>query len=376
MPAVLAVDLGKTSCRAALWTDEASTAQPRRANDVGAPGLAFRDGVELAERAIAGAWRQLLADSEPPDAIAVCVGAAGALAAPEAARTLAGRLSALIPTGTVAICSDAVIAHAGALDGRPGLVLVAGTGSVVIGVGSGSDAELVRVDGWGPFLGDLGSGGWIGTAGLRAALRAYDGRGPETDLEQAALTQFGELADLPTRFADRTNAIRLAAAFAPVVASLAAAHDQVSRQIMDEAAGHLAETVIAARRRLLNPQNQDPENRDPDHPSSENRVPDISDLDRQGSGAAVELAVVGGLTELGPPMLEPLAATLAIAAPDLTIDVSTGGPLDGARRLALDTGTVHETRVYRTTTQRTERADPQQPTDRDRPAATARHRSE
>ncbi|MYS50866.1 ATPase, partial [Streptomyces sp. SID6013] len=80
--------------------------------------------------------------------------------------------------------SDAVTAHAGALGGRAGVVLAIGTGSVAVGIGA--DGTYARVDGWGPLLGDDGSGARIGTAGLRAALRAHDGRGPATALLDAA----------------------------------------------------------------------------------------------------------------------------------------------------------------------------------------------
>ena len=50
-----------------------------------------------------------------------------------------------------------------------------------------------RVDGWGPLLGDDGSGYDIGTRGLRAAFAAYDGRGPETLLASLASGFLGVL---------------------------------------------------------------------------------------------------------------------------------------------------------------------------------------
>ena len=77
-----------------------------------------------------------------------------------------------------------------------------------------------------------------------------------------------------------------------------------------------------------------------------------------------ELAIVGGLTELGEPLLEPLAVALAIAAPRLSITISAGDPLDGARRLALDEHTVHERHIHRSQNRSAEQV------------ATARHRSE
>ncbi|MCV6971956.1 ATPase, partial [Mycobacterium bohemicum] len=113
------------------------------------------------------------------------VGAAGALAAPRAARALGEALLAAMGVERVAVTSDAVLAHAGALDGaldgEPGVV----TGAVALAIGA--DGALRTADGWGPLLGDEGGGAWIGAAGLRAALRAHDGRGPATALLHALL---------------------------------------------------------------------------------------------------------------------------------------------------------------------------------------------
>ncbi|WP_345964448.1 BadF/BadG/BcrA/BcrD ATPase family protein [Streptomyces sp. BRB040] len=112
-----------------------------------------------------------------------------------------------------AVTSDAVTAHAGALGGRAGVVLAIGTGSVAVGIGA--DGAYARVDGWGPLLGDDGSGARIGTAGLRAALRAHDGRGPATSLLNAAAGLFGDLERLPARVGRDGNPARTAASFAP-----------------------------------------------------------------------------------------------------------------------------------------------------------------
>src|ERR1700743_1851968 len=159
---ILAVDLGKTSCRAA--------AGARRAEGSGAPGLAPPGGVRAAEATILAVAREF----SPVDEL--IVGAAGALAAPDAARALADALLASLRVERVAVTSDAVIAHAGALNGQPRVGLIAGHGVVAIGIDA--DGTLRTADGWGPWLGDEGGGAWIGAAGLRAALRAHDGRGP------------------------------------------------------------------------------------------------------------------------------------------------------------------------------------------------------
>jgi N-acetylmuramic acid 6-phosphate etherase len=221
---ILAVDLGKTSCRAA--------AGGRRAEGAGAPGLAAPGGVRAAQAAILAVAREL----GPVDE--VIVGAAGALAAPHAARALGDALLASLRAERVAVTSDAVIAHAGALDGEPGVVLIAGTGVVALAICA--DGALRTADGWGPWLGDEGGGVWIGAAGLRAALRAHDGRGPSTTLLDAARARFGAPETWPAQL---TGAAALAS-FAPDV--LAAEGDAAALAIVSAAAQALAATVRAA----------------------------------------------------------------------------------------------------------------------------------
>ena len=167
----------------------------------------------------------------------VIVGAAGALAAPDAARALGDALLASLRAERVAVTSDAVIAHAGALNGEPGVVLIAGTGVVALAIGA--DGALRTADGWGPWLGDEGGGAWIGAAGLRAALRAHDGRGPSTTLLDAARARFGAPETWPAQL---TGAAALAS-FAPDV--LAAEGDAAALAIVSAAAEALAATARA-----------------------------------------------------------------------------------------------------------------------------------
>ncbi len=220
---ILAVDLGKTSCRAAAWG--------RRAEGAGAPGLAAPGGVGAAEAAILALTREL----GPVDE--VIVGAAGALTAPDAARALGDALLTSLRAERVAVTSDAVIAHAGARGGEPGVVLIAGTGVVALAIGV--DGALRIADGWGPWLGDEGGGAWIGAAGLRAALRAHDGRGESTTLLDAARARFGAPETWPAQL---TGAAALAS-FAPDV--LAAEGDSAAAAIVSVAAEVLAATVRA-----------------------------------------------------------------------------------------------------------------------------------
>ena len=132
------------------------------------------------------------------------------------------------------IAHDSVTAHVGALSGRDGVVIAAGTGV--------SPSAVARSDGWGALLGDRGGGFWIGRAGLRAATAERDGAGQRTDLTAAAGRRFGPLpALMPSAAQPSTAAV---AAFAKDVLA-AAESDDAARAIAEDAAAELARTTIA-----------------------------------------------------------------------------------------------------------------------------------
>ncbi|MFD4788314.1 ATPase, partial [Streptomyces sp. NPDC058459] len=88
MTAAVAVDLGKTGCRAVWWAG--GDGPPQHLNEVpGAPGLAADGGVAAARAAVLAAVLPLLGREPAVRPAVVCVGAAGAASAPEAARALA-----------------------------------------------------------------------------------------------------------------------------------------------------------------------------------------------------------------------------------------------------------------------------------------------
>lgn len=235
---VLAVDLGKTSCRVRLTQGGRMLGE---ATAHGAPGLAEADGAQLSFRAIAEGVGRL--EHALPTGTAVGIGAAGSEAAPAAARRLIELVRERFD-GPVAIINDALAAHAGAFEGAPGTMLIAGTGAVVFAVdGSGAVAQ---VDGWGPWLGDEGSGQWLGRHGLVAALRARDGRGPRTALLADATALTGAIASLPHWVSESGTPARQLGTFAPTVIDRAAEGDAVAVEIVERAAAHLADTCAAA----------------------------------------------------------------------------------------------------------------------------------
>ena len=112
---------------------------------------------------------------------ASCVGTAGSRI-PSYAAWVKESLSEQVG-GSIEICGDDEIALDAAFPGGAGVLVVAGTGSNI--AGRTSAGVVVNAGGWGPALGDEGSGFWIGHTALKAAFRAYDWREPTMLLSKA-----------------------------------------------------------------------------------------------------------------------------------------------------------------------------------------------
>lgn len=242
--ALVAVDLGKSRCRAVLSGSRADggRTQSRRLvyDGIGAPGLAAVGGVSAALTAILP-----LRDRLDESISALSVGAAGAWTAPDAASELALSLADALGV-PVAVTSDVVSAHAGALGGREGVLLIAGTGAAALGIDAHDAGSATLVDGWGPELGDFGSGSWLGREALRAVLRASAGLGPATALTDEVATAIGAPAAIPAWLAQAGPLPRRLATIAPLVLDAAERGDACSAEIAAEGIRLLVASAVAA----------------------------------------------------------------------------------------------------------------------------------
>ncbi|MDQ3095340.1 MAG: ATPase, partial [Actinomycetota bacterium] len=144
MSLLVGVDLGKTECRVGLLVG--GRPQPV-VHGVGAPGLAEPGGAAAAvEAVVATVTRALHLLGRGATAMeVVCVGAAGAEAAPGAAMSFASALAPRLGVSEVVVASDALVSHVGALGGGAGVTLGVGTGAVAVGVSA--SGQVARVDG-------------------------------------------------------------------------------------------------------------------------------------------------------------------------------------------------------------------------------------
>ncbi len=94
-----------------------------------------------------------------------------------------------IPIPKTLFETDARIALEGAFRGGPGIIVIAGTGSSVLGKSPGG--EITLVGGWGKTIGDEGSGYYVGLEAVRAVARAIDGRDTPGSLRTILAEEFG-----------------------------------------------------------------------------------------------------------------------------------------------------------------------------------------
>jgi N-acetylglucosamine kinase-like BadF-type ATPase len=129
----------------------------------------------------------------------------------------------------VAVIADAQAALLGALRDGPGLLVLSGTGSIV--VGRDARGRWARAGGLGPLLGDEGSGFWLGRQWLRATV---DGADPEAAL----------------RLLRQRDPVARIAALAPSVLARSRRGDRRARAIVEEGGRHLAAQALSVARTL------------------------------------------------------------------------------------------------------------------------------
>jgi glucosamine kinase len=172
------------------------------------------------------------------DVTGTCMGLAGSTS--DSVRVWAEQTLRSVVSGEVLVCGDVDIAFDAAFRGGAGVLVIAGTGSNVLGRCDGG--AMLGAGGWGPMLGDEGSGHWIGVEAIKVALRAQD-RGAETcmlkDIESHwGLQNQGELV----AYANRKTRVEFAE-LTTVVAGCAEGGDSLAASVLERAGEELAQQV-------------------------------------------------------------------------------------------------------------------------------------
>ncbi|RXJ02548.1 hypothetical protein DS745_06140 [Anaerobacillus alkaliphilus] len=139
--------------------------------------------------------------------------------------------------------NDAVNALYSGTLGEPGIVHIAGTGSITFGINH--ENQRSRVGGWGYLIGDEGSGYDIGKKAIQAVFAAYDQTGPQTSLTDLILehAMVLEPPDLISEIYEPGKAKSLIAPISKLVFKAADVGDEVAQKIILDAARSTAEST-------------------------------------------------------------------------------------------------------------------------------------
>ena len=237
-----------------------------------------------------------------PDAI--CLGIAG-VDRPDDAAVVRGIMKRIGYKARVLVVNDALVALEAGAPGRPGVVIISGTGSISYGRNAGGAAA--RSGGWGYVLGDEGSGYWSGRAALRAVLRAADQRGKATALTPLLLAHFG--VEQPQGLIHEVYHSNLKpsaiGALAQCVHRAFTSGDEVAVGILRGAANELESSAVSVARRL------------------------------GLIGQPFPFILAGGIFKAVPWLNEELTRRLPVVAPGSVVQLLDREPATGAVRLAL-----------------------------------------
>ncbi len=181
------------------------------------------------------------------ECLSICIGTAG-VDTPESLNLITDLTGNLGYQCFIEVMNDSEIALAAETKGKPGIIIISGTGS--IGFGVNECGKKWRVGGFGYLVGDEGSGYWVARKGIGAALQDFDHSGPKTILtdmlkEKLELERFDKILD----YIYSTNKSEIAK-LATLVIQGCEQGDIVSNEILHKAADYLSRMVITLAREL------------------------------------------------------------------------------------------------------------------------------
>lgn len=193
---------------------------------------------------------------DPREVQCSCMGAAGA-GRKEIANVIQEIIAEVIP-GKIEVVGDMEIALHSAFGLEPGLIVIAGTGSIAFG--RDANGKTARAGGWGFAISDEGSAHWIGRAAAAAVLRAADEsaqrQSPDDRTAEQASRLFAEMKPIWNlesfeQLARTANANADCAALFPAVLAANQAGDELARSLLTQAGRELARLADLVVRRLF-----------------------------------------------------------------------------------------------------------------------------
>jgi len=189
------------------------------------------------------------ADRNRGDVVSAEIGLAG-VRREDLRQRVRERIVQRLAVRNVTVVTDAEIALYGATDGKAGMVIIAGTGSICCGRNDRGD--IATAGGWGPLAGDEGGGAGIARRALQAIAKGSDGRAKQTLLSSAAIEYFraGKLEDLSVAIYAPSVDNQKIAGFARLVIDIARQGDAVAIEVVAEAGRELGLSARAVIEKL------------------------------------------------------------------------------------------------------------------------------
>lgn len=228
-----------------------------------------------------------------------CIGIAGS-SIPEVTDWTYSVLKQLVG-GEVQVVNDALIAHQAAFGGGPGVLVIAGTGSNVLGIND--RGESGRAGGWGPMISDEGSGFWIGRRAVAQAMRSYDGK-QATSLLDAVMSAWNLKSIEELVSMANSNPPPDFSSLLPAILRCANSGDKLASEILMSAANELAQLAATVISKLW--------------PES----------------TKVSIAVTGGVFAHSPQIKQKFAELVRSERPGITVDQELVHPVLGALSMA------------------------------------------
>jgi N-acetylglucosamine kinase-like BadF-type ATPase len=299
---VAGVDGGGTGTRAVIMDEKQRVLGEGEAG----PGNPLRVGIATAATNVREAIDNACSEAaiRRDEIVMATIGLAGIRRKDIHDRTLEQLTEYLNEVKTIELLPDGEIALYGATGGRPGLVVIAGTGSICCG--RNRHGKYFCAGGWGPIVGDEGGASWISRKALQAVAHAADGRGSKTALTAAALNYFkvASADDLSTAIYSQTMTNDRLAGFGRQVVRVARIGDALAVEILRKAGQHLGIAAKAVIKKL------------------------------QMENDKFPVAYVGGVYGAGDMVLEPMQQEIVAVAKDAYLAQPLFPPVIAAARMA------------------------------------------
>ncbi|HEY8542794.1 MAG TPA: BadF/BadG/BcrA/BcrD ATPase family protein [Pseudothermotoga sp.] len=239
----LGLDAGGTKTRMVVCDENGKIVS----SVLGGPGNHLDIGIERLKENISECLK--IANQDPTEVDACVLGLSGAGFSKKSCDRLCELIKPVIPAKKLLVVNDCLIALTGSLGSKrkTGAIIVAGTGSMVIGIDE--TGNIYRTGGWGHIIGDMWSAYGIAFETVKEVMRYWEHRGKFTNLVQYVekVLDLHCVDDVLRYFYVDKHPKSHLASLAPFVLRCARENDQVAKMILQKS----VEELISATKPII-----------------------------------------------------------------------------------------------------------------------------